>query len=99
MEIKDTDNLNNVMDKIKLFYDNYIKLLSIENIIIININNDENKNYLLKFMNKNMLNQLIQQYNYVKTKFLSVITDGNANEKEVEEYFVEEEEIETIFVE
>ena len=99
LEINNIDNLNNVMDKIKLFYDNYIKLLSIENIIIININNDENKNYLLKFMNKNMLNQLIQQYNYVKTKFLSVITDGNANEKEVEEYFVEEEEIETIFVE
>ena len=78
MEIKDTDNLNNVMDKIKLFYDNYIKLLSIENIIIININdnnennnknnnennNNENKKYLLKFIDKNMLNKLIHQYNY-----------------------------------
>ena len=112
LEIKDDDSLEDTMTKIKIFYDNYIKLLSVENVIIININdnnennnqnnneNNKNKNYLLKFMNKSMLNQLIGQYNYIKTKFLSVITDGNPNEKEVEEYFVEEEdEIETIFVE
>jgi len=92
LEIKDNDTLDDTMKKIKLFYDNYIKLLSVQNVIIININdNNSNKNYLLKFINKNMLNQLINQYNYFKTKFLSVITDENANEKEVEEYSVENE--------
>jgi hypothetical protein len=92
LEIKDTDSLDDTMKKIKIFYDNYIKLLSIENVIIININdNNANKNYLLKFINKNMLNQLINQYNFFKTKFLSVITDENANEKEVEIYSAEKE--------
>jgi len=51
-----------------------------------------------------MLNKLIQQYNYIKKKFLSVISNKNEeDEDDVEEYSVkgeqEEQEIETIFVE
>ena len=57
-------------ESIIIFYDNYLKLLDIENIIKININNDEDINKLMKIVNKNIVNKNITDYILCKKMIL-----------------------------
>jgi hypothetical protein len=76
LNINEEETLDDVMEKIKIFYNYYIRLMTLKDIIIININKDENRQFLSKYIEDKTINKLILQYNYYKKKFLQ----GNHNE-------------------
>ena len=66
--LKDDTLKDDTFNDNKILYDNIIKTLNIEHIVIININNNNDIEKLCKFINKQKLYKIIDEYKNIKNK-------------------------------